>query len=139
MLIEVKNTRQWYYDDEVNDPRDAVRRFLRKAAKVQAERPGALVCPVFVARRAQQTLIRAGHETGFLVASTDAQVALVDHEMERSRASFAEVRDELGYLDMRQLRAGQTTNFHRGIASKHIPKNARAAAERWQAAHHRYL
>ena len=131
VMIEVKNTRSWYYDDEVA-PGGQVHRFLRKAARVQAHRPGAWICPVFIARRAHMTLVHAGDDIGLVVASSQRQVVLSDHEMERRPGAFEEVRDELGYSDLRKLDGPMTTNYHRGILAKHIPNNARAYAERWR-------
>lgn len=106
-----------------------------RPAVVQRERPHALICPVIVVRRANITLVHLGQEVGFLVASTEAQVVLADHAILESPHHFDEVRNELGYYDLRLLDPPRrvTTNYHRGIAAKHLPANARHAAEGWAA------
>ena len=140
VIIEVKNTRGWHYASDTDDAKPGLhreegelRRFLRKAAIVQEQRPHALICPVVIVRKANITLVRLGQSAGFLVASTEAQVVLADHAIMEASHHFDEVRNELGYHDLRLLDppARVTTNYHRGIASKHIPSNARAAAEDW--------
>lgn len=139
LMVEVKNTRHWHYDDSARDTDGDLRRFLRKAATVQKARPGALVCPVVVVRKAQQTLIDFGIQAGFVVASTERQLVLPDHDILRAPEHFDQVRDELGYADLRLLERGQSTTYHRGIATKHIPKNARASATLWQSTHAAFL
>ncbi|MEQ1698591.1 MAG: hypothetical protein ABMA25_00695, partial [Ilumatobacteraceae bacterium] len=134
ILGEVKNTREWYYDDSINEG-NALRRLLRKAAALQWSNPNVLIAPLFILRHGHQTLVRTGERDGFMVASTHVQLIKSDTKLDK--ANFEEVRDELGYLDMR-LDVG-TTNYHRGIAKKMIPNNARATAERWADGHRRYL
>lgn len=140
IMIEVKNTRSWYYNDTVHNDDGKLRRFLRKAARVQDARPSALICPVVVVRRAHQTLIDVGNEMGFVVASTVSQLVLEDHDIAAEPGHFDQVRDELGYADLRLVRSPTaTSNYHKGIATKHIPKNARAAAELWVANFHDFV
>ncbi|MBA3249100.1 MAG: hypothetical protein H0T66_02055, partial [Geodermatophilaceae bacterium] len=128
-----------HYADTAADAKGDLRRFLRKAAIVQLERPEALVCPVIVTRKAQTTLVGLGRVDGFLVASTDVQVVLPDHEILAEPEHFEQVRDELGYADLRLYTPGTTTPYHRGIAATHIPRNARASAELWRQRSHEYL
>lgn len=140
VMTEVKNTRSWFYDSTVTEDDGELRKFLRKAARVQAARPDALICPVFVLRCAQYTLIAAGNDHGFLTASVQNQLVLQDHDISRNPTHFDEVRDELGYADLRLITTAETsTPFHRGIATKHIPKNARATALRWRDTHTQFL
>lgn len=139
VMIEVKNTRHWHYAQDVDDKNGDIRKFLKKAAHIQLHRPNALICPVVLVRRAQQTLVQLGESDGFLVASTDSQVVLPDHDIDRSPKHFAEVRDELGYGDLRLLRAGQTTRYHSGILGKYVPKRAREFAEMWRQTFPQYI
>lgn len=131
IMLEIKNTRHWHYADSAYNPGGDLRRFLHKAAVVQQERPHALICPAVVVRKAHTTLIQLGDAAGFIVASTDRQVVLPDHDILSNPDHFEEVRTELGYEDLRLLEAGSTTNYHRGIVRKHIPRNARQAAQTW--------
>lgn len=88
-----------------------------------------------MARRAHDTLVKLGKEHGFLVASTSSQLVKSDNEL--TSEAFAEVRDELGYADM--LLDRETTNYHRGIASKMIPKHVTEASEIWRRHYTQYL
>lgn len=135
VLIEVKNTREWYYDVEAtNTTTGAVNRFLRKAAHLQHHHPNINIAPLFVARKAHATLIDLGNEHGFLVASTRDQLVKSDNEI--TLENFSEVRDEL-YRDIALDK--DTTNFHRGIAAKMIPKSVSDTASTWQENHIEYL
>lgn len=133
VMFEVKNTRDWYYADD-----DAVLRFLGKAAVVQAERPDVRVLPVFLARKVQFTLWEQGERDGFLPVWVNHQMVLSDFEL--TQDAFNEVTVELGYADMILVdKSTATTNYHTGIVSKAVPARARTYAERWSAAHRRYL
>jgi hypothetical protein len=134
ILTEIKNTREWYYDDTI-EPGGPLRRLLRKAAALQHANPHMMIAPLFVVRRAHATLVRAGNDNGFMVASVYEQLITSDSKL--TPEAFAEVRTELGYGDLR-LDAG-TTRYHAGIAKKMIPKTARPTAERWRTTHAQYL
>lgn len=123
LLFEVKNTRQHYYPKD-----DDLRLFLRKAAIVQEARPAQLVLPVFVCRRRHYTLWAQGEAMGFLPVQVYEQLVLPDNEL--TPASFEEVRQGLGYGDLRL--GGEPTNRHLGIARTAIPKWARQRAELWK-------
>lgn len=136
VMVEVKNTRSWHYDSTVYEHDGELRRFLNKAARVQAARPAALICPVVIVRRGQYTLVEAGRAQGFLVGTVYNQLVLQDHDIARNLDHFDQVRDELGYADLTLFKSSDmTTNYHRGIANKHIPNNARATALTWRETH----
>lgn len=123
LMVEVKNTRSWYYAD---DP--ATRGFLSKAAHLQQERPEALILPVFICRQFQYKLWELGQRHGFLPAKVINQLVLGDSDL--NQQSLSEVANELGYGDLRLGNA--PTNRHRGIFATSIPKNARSYAEAWR-------
>lgn len=130
IMVEVKNTRSWYYADDV-----AVLRFLAKASHVQQERPEALVLPVFICRQFQYKLWELGERHGFLPAKVENQ--LVQRDSDLSQESINQVANELGYGDLRLGNA--PTNRHRGIFNTSIPRYARTYAERWRLHHVEYL
>ena len=123
LLFEVKNTRQYYYADDAD-----VLVFLRKAATVQEARPAQLVLPVFVCRRRHYTLWAQSQVVGFLPAQVYEQLVLPDNEL--TPASLEEVREGLGYSDLRL--GDEPTNRHHGLVRTSIPKRARQLAELWK-------
>ncbi|HSH62096.1 MAG TPA: hypothetical protein VK988_21100 [Acidimicrobiales bacterium] len=130
LVVEVKNTRSWYYPD---DP--AVLRFLAKAAHLQHKRPEAFVLPVFIGRQCHFTLWQLGKQHGFLPTWVRNQLVLADSDL--AQPSLDEVAAGLGYRD---LRLGNTpSNGHRGIFTSAIPARALTYAERWRAHHLEYL
>jgi hypothetical protein len=130
VVFEVKNTRSWYYN---NDP--AVMWFLRKAAVIQAARPGQLILPVFLCRRWQWKLWEQGETEGFLPAQVNRQLVLADSEL--TEEAFEEVRIELGYDDM--ILDNRPTNYHLGIVDASMRNYARERAELWAQHYHEYL
>jgi hypothetical protein len=129
-VFEVKNTRQWYYEDD-----EDVEKFLLKAAIIQRERPDQLILPVFVCRRVQYKLWEAGQNIGFLPARVENQLVLPDHEL--TPESLAEVRTELGFGDL--ILGDQPTNRHTGLVKTSIPNRALDLAGRWRANHEAVL
>lgn len=130
LMVEIKNTRSWFYADDV-----AVLRFLAKAAQFQHNRPELLVLPVFICRQVQYQLWERGEQHGFLPARVLNQLVLPDSDL--TQDSLNEVANELGYGDLRLGNA--PSNYHRGIFTKAIPKRARPLAERWRHHHTDYL
>lgn len=136
VMFEVKNRREHYYarDRDVQD-------FLRKAAVVQDACPDQLILPVFVARRRHWTLWEQGREEGFLPATVMNQLVNRDPDLgaEEWEVRFGEVRDNL-FEDLVALSTKRhTTNRHRGIATKAIPRYAIEYALRWSDNHVNYL
>ena len=130
LMVEIKNTRSWYYAED-----DAVLRFLAKAAHFQRERPEQLVLPVFICRQHQFKLWELGERHGFLPAKVVNQLVLADSDLDQD--SLNEVVNELGYGDLRL--GNRPTNRHRGIFATAVPKRARVYAERWRDHHVQYL
>lgn len=130
VVFEVKNTRSWYYADNAE-----VLWFLAKAARIQAERPGRLILPVFLCRRWHWTLWVQGEEAGFLPAEVRNQLVLPDAELTPER--FEQVRLELGYEDL--VLDNAATNRHLGIVSGAMAKYARPRAELWAQHHAEFL
>lgn len=130
VMVEVKNTRSWYYADDV-----AVLRFLAKAALLQAAQPDALILPVFVCRQYQFKLWELGEAHGFLPAKVLQQLVLADSDLDQD--ALNEVAAGLGYQDLKLGNA--TTNRHRGIFATSVPKNARTYAQRWRENYYLYL
>lgn len=130
LMIEIKNTRAWYYADD-----QGVLRLLAKAAHLQQERPDALILPVFICRQVQFKLWELGERHGFLPAKIINQLVLPDSDL--TQDSLNEVANELGYIDLRLGNA--PTNRHRGIFATSIPTRARTYARLWQRHHTQYL
>lgn len=130
VMVEVKNTRGWYYPE---DPE--LLRFLAKAAHLQAERPGALILPVFLCRRFQYTLWERGAQHGFLPAQVESQLVLSDNELDQN--SLNEVAVGLGFADLRL--GAQPTNRHLGLVNTAIPRRAREYSQLWRNSYEEYL
>lgn len=130
VMVEVKNTRAWYYADH-----EDVLRVLAKAADLQLQRPGVLILPLFICRRVQFTLWELGKSHGFLPARVEQQLVLPDSELDQ--AVLNEVVDGLGFKDLRL--GGAPTARHRGIFTAAVPRFARSYAERWRDSYHLYL
>jgi hypothetical protein len=136
LMFAVKNRREHYYASA-----DDVVSFLKKAAKVQHARADQLVLPIFVCRRRHYTLWQEGEEMGFLPVMVMNQLVRRDPDLhtEEWGTRFGEVRDEL-LPDLTAL-AGKndTSNRHRGIVNKLIPKQALDYARLWGVHYHEYL
>ena len=130
VLVEVKNTRSHYYEDAAD-----VRRFLAKAAHLQAERPDAFIFPLFICRWTHVTLWNRGERDGFLPAFVRSQLVLPDKDLDQD--SLNEVSMGLGFEDL--VLSDRPTNQHLGIARHSIAKYARERAELWRDNHTQYL
>jgi len=130
IMVEVKNTRGWYYPDDPD-----LLGFLAKASHLQQERPDALILPVFLCRRFQYTLWELGSRHGFLPGQVENQLVLSDNELDQ--ASLAEVSFGLGFEDLRL--GGRPTNRHLGLVNTAIPRRAREYAELWRDSYEEYL
>lgn len=136
LVFEVKNTREHYYADS-----DDVRTFLAKAASIQQARPEELVLPVFVCRQRHVTLWQQGQRVGFLPAKVIQQLVRKDPDLnpDEWETRFGEVRDEL-FADLSVLTTERpTTNRHRGIVNKAIPRHAVRYALLWKDHHSEFL
>jgi hypothetical protein len=136
VVFEVKNTREYYYagDQEVEE-------FLTKAAQIQVARPDQRILPVFICRRWQWTLYHDGRQHGYLPAMVTQQVVKKDPDLSTDewQVKFREVQVEL-FPDLVALSAERrTTNRHRGVVNKLIPREALARSALWAENFRRYL
>jgi hypothetical protein len=136
LVFEVKNTREHYYADS-----SEVQAFLAKAALIQDAHPAQLVFPVFISRQHHWTLWAQGQTVGFLPAVVIQQMVRKDPDLNSDEwdARFAEVRAEL-FPDLLALTTDRpTTNRHRGIVNKAIPRRAREYALLWRESYSDFL
>jgi hypothetical protein len=136
LVFEVKNTREHYYATS-----SEVHAFLAKAALIQDAHPAQLLLPVFISRRRHWTLWALAETVGFLPAFVMQQMVRKDPDLNSDEwdARFAEVRAEL-FPDLLALTTDRpTTNRHRGIVNKAIPRRAREYALLWKESYSDFL
>lgn len=95
VAAEAKNVRSWLYPNS-----DEIYQLLEKAALIQRAHPQIPVFPVLLCRRAHFTLHRMAKHLGFAVIQSRTQYLLNSDEI--TPEALAEVRDELGYLDLQK-------------------------------------
>lgn len=123
--IEVKNIRDWIYPNSAE-----LYQLLHKAALLQTGAPTASVMPVLICRRINHTTVFLAKRLGFKVFPTDQQFirpVVSDDEL-------AEVRTELGFLDLIKIPDNTTVapllNFFKTTLAKGAPE----FAESWRQA-----
>lgn len=131
LMVEVKNTRDWYYA-----PHQVIENLLAKAAVAQAAHPTRLICPTFLCRRHNITVWHEGEAEGYLPFRVHAQLVLPDHAITSRENHFTEVRDELGYADL--ILGDAPTTRHRGLPTA-VSNHAATRARTWQENYRRHL
>lgn len=122
--IEVKNLRDWVYPQTAE-----LYQLLDKSAQLQRSAPTASILPVLATRRVNHTLRFLALRLGFKVLETRQQyIRTVSDD------DLAEVRNELGYMDLMRIEDGETRKelvqfFRRSLAIK-----ALEYAENWRTA-----
>lgn len=122
--IEAKNVRSWLYPT-AHEPFQ----LLEKAARLANDHPEHPVLPILVCRKAHDRLRWLAADLGFQIFATHDQYV---HPSERINAThFDEVRDELGFADLRisaDANPALTTWFQTTIVSA-----APTFSDRWMA------
>jgi len=93
--VEVKNVREWIYPHS-----QELHQLLYKSAAMKAINPGLAIVPLLVCRRAHITTSYMAKRLGFFVAQTKRHYFPAHSRI--TPEAFAEVRSELGLLDMVQ-------------------------------------
>lgn len=123
--IEVKNLRDWLYPASAE-----VYQLLHKAALLQIGAPDTPIMPVLICRRIHHTLIFLADRLGFKVFATQQQYirsVVSDDEL-------AEVRTELGFLDLIKIDDAPTIEPLRRFFRVSLAKKAPQFATKWREA-----
>lgn len=121
VLVEVKNIRSWLYPHS-----QEVYQLLSKAAGLQVHDLGLDVVPVMVCRRANRRMYAMAQHLGFFVVEAEQQPTGLTEGEENA---LAEVRQELGYQDLR-LGKEAIAKVSKGIVSVH--QSWPGFADRWR-------
>ncbi|MPZ52501.1 MAG: hypothetical protein GEU79_07175 [Acidimicrobiia bacterium] len=122
VVTEVKNQREWLYPTNPE-----LHKFLYKAASLRNATDNSGIIPVFISPFRRNQAYQLARTLGFWAVRSEHQWVLDRRPLKKD--GFYEVRDELGYADLR-LGDELTIRFKRAMTES-LARNARQVAERW--------
>ena len=124
VVTEVKNQREWLYPTNPE-----LHKFLYKSATLSQSTGDTGILPVFISPFRSSQAYQLGRLFGYFAVRSEHQWVLDRTPV--TQDGFTEVRDELGFQDLR-LGEDSTVRFTRALTES-LERNADVVSERWAA------